>query len=254
MSSRPGGEKGWRFLTGKKENVNKLLDSVGYRFEFDKMLKEYNHPSAIIILSPKGKITRYFYGIGYDGEFQLPKESETWNTANPKPELTESEQRERKEGREFTRPTTTLRLSLIEANEGNGGSIFDKMTLLCYRYDALHQGYSLNVIWAVRVGGIITLLLVGCGVVLAFRREGMLGRVAFQGRDFCFDLRVDLRDVRNPHALQRDVSCPLYGAVYRRNSDRGGRLAAPVPPEGIAPTTPEPSNGTIPVSPTGGTA
>jgi len=155
---RPGGEAGWRFLTGTKENVNALLDSVGYRFEFDKMLKEYNHPSGIIILSPQGKVTRYFYGIGYDGDFEIAGEKVNLDG-------------------KLTQPTTTLRLSLMEAAEGKGGSLLDKITLLCYRYDALHQGYSLNVLRAVQIGGVITLLLVATGALLAFRREGLL-RVA----------------------------------------------------------------------------
>jgi protein SCO1/2 len=151
---RPGAENGWRFLTGgTKETIAALLDSVGYRFEFDKMLKEYNHPSALIILSPQGKVTRYFYGIGYDGEFELAG-----------PGSTDAQGK-------ITRPTTTLRLSLVEAGEGKGGSLLDKLTLLCYRYDALHQGYSLQVIWAVRIGGIITLAAVFGGLLFAFRRE-----------------------------------------------------------------------------------
>jgi protein SCO1 len=70
-----------------------------------------------------------------------------------------------------TRPTTTLRLSLIEAAEGKGGSLLDKLTMLCYRYDALHQGYSLNVLWAVRIGGLLTLGAVVVGVLIALRRE-----------------------------------------------------------------------------------
>lgn len=150
---RPGAEKGWRFLTGKKENVGALLDSVGYRFEFDKMLKEYNHPTGIVILSPQGKVARYFYGIGYDGEFEVDGEPVN------------------KDGK-MTRPTTTLRLSLIEAGEGKTGSLLDKLTLLCYRYDALHQGYSLNILWAVRIGGIVTLAALIGGMAYLFRREG----------------------------------------------------------------------------------
>lgn len=153
---RPGAEEGWRFLTGKKENIAALLDTVGYRFEFDKMLKEYNHPSGIIVLSPQGKVTRYFYGIGYDGDFPLDVEGKRDETGR------------------ITRPTTTLRLSLIEAAEGKGGSLLDKLTMLCYRYDALHQGYSLNVIWAVRIGGLITLLCVVAGALYAVSREGIL--------------------------------------------------------------------------------
>lgn len=150
---RPGAENGWRFLTGKKENIATLLDAVGYHFEFDKMLKEYNHPSGIIILSPKGKVTRYFYGIGYDGEFEL--DVPTAKDAKEK----------------VTRPTTTLRLSLVEANEGKGGSLLDKLTLLCYRYDHLNQGYAFSVLTAVRIGGIVTLTALVAGMFFAFRRE-----------------------------------------------------------------------------------
>ncbi|MCI0699998.1 MAG: SCO family protein [Planctomycetia bacterium] len=172
---RPGAETGWRFLTGTKEAIAILLGTVGYRFEFDKMMKEYNHPSGLIILSPHGKVTRYFYGIGYSGESEIPEESELWK-GKQKPELTESELRERKSGgRQFTRPTTTLRLSLIEAAEGKGGSLLDKLMLMCYRYDQLHQGYSLNVLRAVQLGGIVTLLLVCGGVLIAVKREGLLG-------------------------------------------------------------------------------
>jgi protein SCO1/2 len=156
---RPNTEFGWRFLTGTKENLATLLDTVGYKFEFDKMLKEYNHPSALIILSPQGKVTRYFYGLNYDGEFELdvdgPKDAKG----------------------KITRPTTTLRLSLIEAADGKGGSLFDKLLFLCYRYDRLHQGYSLQVIWLVRIGGLVTLLLVAGGALYAVSREGLL-RVA----------------------------------------------------------------------------
>jgi protein SCO1/2 len=169
---RPGAESGWRFLTGgNKETIAALLDTVGYKFEFDKMMKEYNHPSGIVILSPQGKVKRYFYGIGYDGEFEIPEGDATWPNGK-KPELTESELRDRKSGeRTFTHPTTTLRLSLIEAADGRGGSLLDKLTLLCYRYDALHQGYALKILWVVRIGGIITLAALVTAVVWMLRRD-----------------------------------------------------------------------------------
>jgi protein SCO1/2 len=156
---RPGAEKGWRFLTGTKESVGALLDAVGYKFEFDKMLKEYNHPTGIVIVSPQGKVSRYFYGIGYDGEFELAGEPVE------------------KDGK-LTRPTTTLRLSLIEAGEGKSGSLLDKLTLLCYRYDALHQGYQLNILWAVRIGGVVTLAALVASMVYFFRHDRRKGAAA----------------------------------------------------------------------------
>ncbi len=171
---RPGAEAGWRFLTGTKPACVELLGVVGFRYEFDKMLKEYDHPSGLIILSPHGKVTRYFYGISYDGEFEAPDAA--WGGTGPKPELTEAELKQRNDPdpekrRRFTKPTTTLRLSLIEANNGQGGSLLDKLTMLCYRYDSLHKGYSLNVLRAVQAGGVLTLALVGGGVFLALRRD-----------------------------------------------------------------------------------
>jgi protein SCO1 len=156
---RPGAEHGWRFLTGQKPNIEALLNTVGYRFEFDKMMKEYNHPSGLIILSPEGKVTRYFHGLNYRGAFKMNA-----------PEVQGADGK-------YTRPTTTLRLSLIEAADGKGGSLMDQITLLCYRYDRLHQGYSLNVLRAVQIAGLVTLFFVALGALLAVRREGILGPV-----------------------------------------------------------------------------
>lgn len=137
---RKDAERGWRFLTGSKEAVAELMTTIGYRYEFDKSFKEYNHPTGIIILTPEGKIARYFMGIRYEGEFRIPG------------------------------GTTTLRLSLIEAANGKGGSLLDNLTLICYRFEHM-KGYSLNVLRAVQIGGILTLLVIAIGLVIAFRRE-----------------------------------------------------------------------------------
>ena len=150
---RPGAENGWRFLTGNKEAVAEVMQAIGFRAEFDKAYKEYNHPNGIIVLSPEGKTTRYFYGFEYGGEIEL-------SGAKVK----------QADGTEKV-PTTTLRLSLIEAAGGKGGSVRDKLVLLCYRFDHLNKGYSVNVLRVVQIGGILTLLLVGTGVGLALLRE-----------------------------------------------------------------------------------
>ncbi len=153
---RLGAEQGWRFLTGKKEAVGALLDSVGYRYEFDKAFKEYNHPSGIIILTPEGKVSRYFLGIGYDDvddptDPNIPRDPE---------------------GKRIAPPTwNTLKLSLVEASGGKIGSLADQLMLVCYRFDHLSQGFSLNVMRVVQAGGIITLLAVGTGLTIAFRRD-----------------------------------------------------------------------------------
>lgn len=151
---RAGAENGWRFLTGKKEVIGELLETVGYRYEFDKAFKEYNHPSGIILLTPQGKVFRYFYGIGFDETYKLAADP----VAGP-------------DGK-FEIPTTTLRLSLIEASEGQiKPSLKDRLMLTCYRFDHLSKGYSLHVMRVVQVGGLLTLLLLGTGVGIALRRE-----------------------------------------------------------------------------------
>ncbi len=157
---RPSGEAGWRFLTGTKENVGSLLDAVGFKFEFDKMVKEFDHPAGIVILSPKGKITRYFYGITYDGEFELDGPG----TTGPNGKV--------------TRPATTLHMSLVEAADGKGGSLWTKLKMICYRYDHLNQGYALNVLTLVRLGGLVTLGAVVVGVLWALRRERRKAKLA----------------------------------------------------------------------------
>ena len=145
---RPNAEDGWRFLTGKKEPVAELLKTVGYHYEYDKAFKEYKHPSGIIILTPEGKISRYFFGIGYDD----PVTAET-GTALPKPTW------------------NALRLSIVEASGGKIGSLADRLTLACSRFDHLKQGYALSIMIVVKLGGLLTMLLLGGWVALTLRRE-----------------------------------------------------------------------------------
>jgi protein SCO1/2 len=61
---RPFPEEGWRFLTGDKENISRLMRSLGWglRRADD---KGFSHPSALVVLSPERKIIRYIYGSGY---------------------------------------------------------------------------------------------------------------------------------------------------------------------------------------------
>lgn len=125
---------GWKFLTGKQANIDRLAAAVGFHYEWDPMLKEYNHPSGIMVLTPDGKIARYFAGIeyldrNYDG--QLTKE-----------------------------PARTLKMTLVEAGEGKIGSFTDKVFLSCYRYNGHTGKYSANVMLLMRLAGLTTLLVI----------------------------------------------------------------------------------------------
>lgn len=147
---RPGAEKGWRFLTGKKEPIRRLTDAVGFRFVYDKVYKEYDHLSGIIVLRPDGRVFRYFYGISYADEKEIKYQT---------PEA-------------FKIAKTTLKLSLVEASDGQVGSLIDKLALRCYRFDHLEGDYRAgSILLAVRVGGVLTVLFLCFGVGYLVRRE-----------------------------------------------------------------------------------
>jgi len=126
---------GWHFLTGHKESIDKLTAACGFRYEFDPMLKEYNHPSGIMVITPDGVIARYFPGIEY-----LDR------GAN---------------GQLLRDPAKTLRLTLVEASEGQIETTpSDKVFLSCYQYNPHTGKYSANVRLIMQAGGILTLLII----------------------------------------------------------------------------------------------
>ena len=67
MYRRPGAQYGWHFLTGDEPQIKQLADAVGFRYAYDPDSKQYAHASAIMLLTPEGKISRYFYGVSYPG-------------------------------------------------------------------------------------------------------------------------------------------------------------------------------------------
>lgn len=98
-------EHGWIFHTGDSTNINKLLNSIGYKVKREG--KEWIHPAAIIVLSPDGKITHYLYGTYF-----LPFD---------------------------------LKMAVVEASQGRSGPTINKMLKFCFSYDALGKKYVFNV-------------------------------------------------------------------------------------------------------------
>jgi len=131
---RKEADAGCKFLTGHKPSIDKLTEAVGFHYEYDAMLKEYNHPSGIVVVTPDGTIARYFPGIEY---------------------LDRGDN-----GDILADSTKTLRLTLVEAGEGMIGSPSDKVFLSCYRYNPHTGKYSLSVMWIVRAAGLLTLLII----------------------------------------------------------------------------------------------
>lgn len=137
---RPAAAQGWHFLTGQQEDIKKLADTVGFGYRFDEQTMQYAHAAALFILTPEGKISRYLYGILYDAQ--------------------------------------TLRLSLVEASEGKVGSTFDYVLLTCFHYSATEGRYALAAVGLMRIGGALTVIILGI-VLLSFwlrdaRRKNIL--------------------------------------------------------------------------------
>jgi protein SCO1 len=120
---RPDAESGWHFLTGADATIHAVADSVGFSYGYNEVRKEYVHPAAVILLSPTGKITRYLYGIEY------------------KP--------------------NTLRLSLAESAEGKIGTSIDKLVLYCFHYDETEGRYAPVAANIMRLGGAVTVAVLG---------------------------------------------------------------------------------------------
>jgi protein SCO1/2 len=133
MYGRQGAAQGWHFLTGEDSQIKQLASAVGFRYAFDPDSKQYAHASAIIVLTPEGKISRYLYGIQY--------------------------------------PHRDLRLALVEASEGKIGSPVDSILLFCYHYDPHTGKYGLLISHVIQASGGLTVLALGILIVVLSRRE-----------------------------------------------------------------------------------
>ena len=130
---RAGAKEGWHFLTGDEASIKSLADTVGFHYKYDPISKQFAHASGIMVLTPEGKIARYFYGIEY------------------KP-------------RDF-------RLGLVEASANKIGSPADQVLLFCYHYDPTTGKYGMVITQVTRALGTATVLLLGGFVFIMIRRD-----------------------------------------------------------------------------------
>ncbi|HEX4075499.1 MAG TPA: SCO family protein [Candidatus Acidoferrales bacterium] len=133
MYERPGAAQGWHFLTGDEPQIKTLADAVGFHYAYDPDSKQYAHAAAIMLLTPDGRISRYFYGVTY--------------------------------------PERDLRLGLVDASSGKIGSPLDAAMLYCYHYDPHTGKYGLLISRVIQVSGALTILLGGIGLFVLFRGE-----------------------------------------------------------------------------------
>jgi len=131
---RAGSAAGWRFLTSQKvEPIKKLADCIGFGYKYLPEKRQFVHPALLTICTPEGRVSRYFSGIKY----------------NPR----------------------DLRLALFEAGEGKVGSAVDQVLMLCFHYDPESGTYAWAAIRLMRIGGVLTLVILGGMLAIFWLRE-----------------------------------------------------------------------------------
>ena len=133
LYDRPEAKDHWHFLTGAQDSISRLAQAVGFRYTYVKSQAEYAHTAAFMLLSPDGIITRYMYGVLFE-----PRD---------------------------------LRLALVEAAQGKTGTTLDKILLYCFHYDAATGRYAPMAQNIMRLGGFITMTVLGLTLAIFWRRE-----------------------------------------------------------------------------------
>ena len=129
---RPGATQGWHFLTGPQQSIDALTKAAGFQYEYDPKSGQFAHTTAIMVLTPEGRIAQYYYGVEY-----APKD---------------------------------LRLGLIQASQNKIGNIVDQVLLYCYHYDPATGKYGAVVMRILRLAGAATILTLGLFMLVMFRR------------------------------------------------------------------------------------
>ncbi|HUO25889.1 MAG TPA: SCO family protein [Candidatus Aquilonibacter sp.] len=130
---RPGAAAGWHFLTGPADSINALTKAVGFQYQYDPRLNQFAHATAIMVLTPQGRISRYFYGVEF--------------------------------------PPKDLRMGLVEASQGKIGNVVDQVLLYCYHYDPESGKYGAVVSNILRLAGALTILILGTFFFIMWRLE-----------------------------------------------------------------------------------
>src|SRR5256884_8220303 len=132
---RPETDSGWHFLTGSEESIEAATKAANFRFSFDAKNNLFSHASGVMILTPDGRISRYFYGVEFPGR--------------------------------------DMRLGLVDASAGKIGSPIDHVFLFCYHYDPSPARYNASILKIIRLGGVLTIFFFVGGILFFPRRESL---------------------------------------------------------------------------------
>src|ERR1700676_5046214 len=131
--ARPADDGGWHFLTGKRESIDAVTKAANFSYSYDEQSKSYAHASGILLLTPDGRISRYFFGVEY--------------------------------------PASNVRLGLVDASAGKIGTPVDHLLLFCYQYDPTRARDSGTILTVIRMGRVVTLICMVLGFVIFRRRD-----------------------------------------------------------------------------------
>jgi len=130
---RPGAEKGWHFLVGDKPQIDALANAIGWEYQYDPKTDQFAHAAGIVLVTPKGKIAQYYYGVEYSAR--------------------------------------DMRLGMVEASQNKIGTLADQVLLYCYHYDPRTGKYGAIITNIIRLSGVATVVILGGFLVIMFRRD-----------------------------------------------------------------------------------
>jgi protein SCO1/2 len=130
---RPGAEQGWHFLTGDEASIAALTQAAGFSYVYDDDTGQFAHASGIVVATPAGKLSRYFFGIDYS-----PRD---------------------------------VKFALIESSSEKIGTLAERLLLYCYHYDPATGNYGFVAMRAVRLGGVVTLVALVGFMFVSIRRD-----------------------------------------------------------------------------------
>ena len=128
---RSGAAQGWHFLTGPPASIDALTEAAGFQYQYDPKTGQFAHATAIMVLTPEGKIAQYYYGVEF-----APKD---------------------------------LRLGLIQASENKIGTVVDQVLLYCYHYDPDSGKYGAIIGRVLQLAAGATVLILGTFLMVMFR-------------------------------------------------------------------------------------
>jgi len=129
---REGAAGGWHFLTGSEESIAALTGAAGFGYDYDEKTGQFAHSTAIMVITPEGKIAQYYYGVDF--------------------------------------PPRDLRLGLVQASQNKIGTLADQVLLYCYHYDPQSGKWGAVVSHMMQLGGGVTILSLGAMLVVLLRR------------------------------------------------------------------------------------